>query len=110
MDIRDLVGVRVKTARRLRGMSQADLAAQIERTLDAVSAIERGKSLPNIETLNRLSRVLGIPAKDFFDDSTESSSPRRAAHLAEITMLLRDFSDAKLLTATELIRALAKAP
>lgn len=110
MDLKTLVGIRVKTARRLRGLSQAELAAQIDRTVDTVSAIERGKSLPNVETLDRLGRVLTIPARELFQEDEAISSPKRAALLTEATLLLRDFSDAKLMTAAELIRALGKSP
>jgi transcriptional regulator with XRE-family HTH domain len=43
------------------------LAEKVERTVDAISQLERGRSLPSFETLERLALALDVPIRDFFD-------------------------------------------
>lgn len=66
MDIKHAVGAKIKTLRKVRGMTQPDLANAIDRSIDALSNLERGLSLPNFETLERLSGALDVPVKEFF--------------------------------------------
>ena len=89
-------------------MSQQDLAEQSGRSLDAVSAIERGKSLPNYETLERLANALGVDPQDFFDSGEPNASALRTRLLTEITDALRSLSDEELKLASEMIRALER--
>lgn len=63
------IGARVRAARTRRKLTQQQVADQIERTTEAVSNIERGVSLPGIDTLERLSEVLEVPLKEFFDEA-----------------------------------------
>lgn len=76
MELKDRVALRIKTLRRRRGLTQEKLAERIGRTVDAVSNLERGKSLPSFETLEKLSGALETPLRDFFD---LDQSPARAA-------------------------------
>ena len=72
------VGLRVKALRQRRGLSQEELAERIDRSLNAISNIERGRTLPNFTTLERLSEVLGVPVREFFDHQPDASdNPRR---------------------------------
>ena len=59
-------------------MSQEQFADLLERSADAVSNMERGKSLPSLETLFRLSEKLRIPLRELFGafDPTEDDSTR----------------------------------
>ena len=108
MDMKARVGIRIKTLRQNRNLSQADLAADIERSVDAISAIERGKSLPNFETLERLANSLQVPVREFFDEDDDSTSPRRSALYADINDMLRDMPDGDLETVAGLVRTIAR--
>ena len=102
------VGLQIKVLRTNRSMSQAELAEAIDRSVDAVSAIERGKSLPNFDTLERLADVLQVPVKEFFDIEDEDVSPKRAALITDINDMLRYMSDADVETSVALICTIAK--
>lgn len=111
MKLNDRVAVRIKTIRRRRGLTQAGLAERMERSSDAISNLERGKSLPNFETLERLSEALDVPVKDFFDHETAKvgrNTPRRAALLAALMAAAGDIKDDDLELAVEQVQALAK--
>lgn len=64
MGIREVLALNLKALRRVRGMSQEDLAhrAEIDRTY--VSALERSVYAASIDVVDRLARVLGVEAAD----------------------------------------------
>jgi len=64
------------------------LAARTERSTEAVSNVERGVSLPTLDTLERLAEALGAPLSFFFDVSDEAASPRRAEIEIQVRLLL----------------------
>ena len=107
MKLKDRVAARIKTLRRRRGLTQENLAELIERTVDAVSNLERGVSLPSFDTLERLSRALEVPARDFFDeDARGRGSAKHAALTATLADCARSLSDADLELAVEQVQAL----
>lgn len=108
MDIRKRVGLRIRAARREHGLSQSELAAKLERSIDTVSAIERGISLPNLETLEGLARVLNVPLRDFFDFEGQSQTPKQEKAVAELLMVARQMSDRQLALTLDLARAVMK--
>lgn len=57
-------GANLRAARRSTGISQDDLArgSSVDRT--AISTYERGRREPNLRTIVRLARALGIPPAD----------------------------------------------
>ena len=60
-ELGQIVGLRVKRAREASGLTQSQLAERIDRTKEAVSNIERGVSLPGLDTLQMICDVTGIP-------------------------------------------------
>ena len=109
MKLKERVAARIKAIRHQRGMSQELLAERIDRTTDAVSNLERGKSLPSFGTLERLSAALDVPVKDFFDDEPgKRGSAKRAALVAVLVDTARSLSDHDLDVAVQQVRALAK--
>jgi transcriptional regulator with XRE-family HTH domain len=93
MDRKLAFGIRLRAIREARRMSQEQFAELLERSADAVSNMERGKSMPSLETLFRLSEKAGVPLRELFGalDQTEDD-PRRAelqAALAEAARRLR---------------------
>jgi transcriptional regulator with XRE-family HTH domain len=56
-----IVGLRLKRAREASGLTQSQLAERIDRTKESVSNIERGLSLPGLDTLQAICDLTGIP-------------------------------------------------
>jgi transcriptional regulator with XRE-family HTH domain len=109
MTLKRRVGHRIKLARQRRGISQEELADRVERSVDAISSIERGRALPNFITLERLSKALGTPVRDFFDIGAEvGDNPKRSRLLVELVEAARGLSDSDLELALEQLQALAK--
>lgn len=108
MDTKTRVSIRIKALRTRRGMSQQDLAEKTNRSVDTISAIERGKSFPNYETLQRLADALGVSVQDFFEPDAPTASNVRTRLLTEISDALRSLSDDELKLASEMIRALER--
>jgi transcriptional regulator with XRE-family HTH domain len=65
--VRQQLGTNLKRRRRAARLSQERLSelADLDRTL--ISLIERGKKLPRIDTLVKLSRGLGLPLSDLLE-------------------------------------------
>ena len=102
------LGARVRAARQHIDLTQEALAAQIGRTPESVSNIERGLQLPNIETLVELGRILGIPVGEFFDGSSDEPSSRSMERLdleARLRVLTRALSDRDLAIAVKQVSA-----
>ncbi len=67
MDAKKL-GKRIKLARVELDMTQEDLAVAIRATQKSISRYETGMSLPTLETLERIAKVLKKPFAYFLDD------------------------------------------
>lgn len=102
------VGQRVRALRRLRRLTQEQLAERIERSVDTVSSIERGKVAPGLETLVRLATALEVTVLELLDVGTvRSVSPVRAGVMAEVMERLHGFDDHRLHLAARLMHGLA---
>lgn len=112
MNLKGRVANRVRTIRKLRGLTQEQLANHIDRTVFAISQLERGLSLPSFETLERLSVALRVPVRDFFDSDDESSgmSPRRMQMTTILDHTVRALSDDDLETTLRIIDAIRFRP
>jgi len=108
MDIKGRVAERLKLLRKRRGLTQELLAERIGRSVDAVSNLERGMSLPNFETLDRLASELGVPIRDFFDYGLDVDDPEREALLLHLVDTARSLKTSDLAIAVEQTAALAR--
>ncbi|MEQ9519143.1 MAG: helix-turn-helix transcriptional regulator [Parvibaculum sp.] len=109
MDIKKAVGLKIKEFRAARGLTQADLADVIGRSVDTVSHLERGVSLPNFRTLELLSVELKVPMRSFFPSSdAELKSAKRASAIAQVEALINELQERDLETAIELLEVLVK--
>lgn len=84
------IGNKIVTARKKANLSQAELAQQISISAQAVGKWERGESMPDITTLNRLAEILGVDLNYFSDrfqsqeaeiSTPEMLHPKEAEHL-----------------------------
>jgi uncharacterized protein YjbI with pentapeptide repeats len=68
------IGNKIATARKKINLSQAELAQQVSISSQAVGKWERGESMPDILTLNRLAQILGVDL-NYFSESFKSKDP-----------------------------------
>ncbi len=66
------IGNKIAAARRKMSLSQAELAQQVAISPQAVGKWERGESMPDIATLNRLAEILTVDL-NYFSDSFQSN-------------------------------------
>jgi uncharacterized protein YjbI with pentapeptide repeats/DNA-binding XRE family transcriptional regulator len=78
MTMEDEIGTRIATARRQAGLTQADLAAELSVTAQAVGKWERGESMPDILTFGRLASSLGVDMNYFLGMQTIDQQPEAA--------------------------------
>lgn len=92
VELRDRIGKIVKDRRQAMEMSQEELAERIEKSTGFIGQIERGDSLPSIETFQALIHTLGINAELFFRDNTYEPSDYNELFslLAEMTPQKRE--------------------
>ena len=64
---KELLGMRVREIRKLRGLSQERLAEKVGVDPKQISRIEGGKSAPSFETLESLAIHLQVEMKDLLD-------------------------------------------
>lgn len=62
------IGNKIVDARKKLNISQAELAENLFITPQAVGKWERGESIPDIITFNRLAKILGVDLNYFSDD------------------------------------------
>lgn len=65
------IGNKIAEARKKINLSQAELAQQVSISPQAVGKWERGESMPDITTLNRLAQIFGVDL-NFFSDSFQT--------------------------------------
>jgi transcriptional regulator with XRE-family HTH domain len=86
-----IVGLRVKRAREASGLTQSQLAERIDRTKESVSNIERGVSLPGLDTLQAICDVTKIPLTAVVEAVGEDAASQDAR--AELNALFGRLSD-----------------
>ena len=69
MDESAALNNKLKVLRAMRDWSQADLAAQLDVSRQAVNAIETGKHDPSLPLAFRISRLFKMPIEEIFDDT-----------------------------------------
>ncbi len=90
-------------------VTQAQLAEEIGRSVEAVSHLERGVSLPNFETLERLAEKLKVPIRELFDfEGDEKADPQRARLMATLVEIAKSLTTGDLEIAVRQISALEK--
>lgn len=81
------IGNKIAEARKKINLSQAELSQKVSISPQAVGKWERGESMPDISTLNRLAEILGVDL-NYFSDSfqgfeTETSNAKTISHKKE---------------------------
>lgn len=61
--------VKLRNARRKRGLTQSELAQLVGVTTNYISLIEKGKKNPSTKTLKKLALALDVPVSSFLEDN-----------------------------------------
>lgn len=67
MDVVQLLGINVRRYRKLKGMSQEQLALDAGMERSYVSDLERGTRNPSVRALGRLADALGVEPKQLLE-------------------------------------------
>jgi len=73
------MGARIAALRKEKGMTQLELAAQMNVTDKAVSKWERGKAAPDIHSIPKLARLLGTTVDALLTETAPPPAPPKAA-------------------------------
>ena len=60
------IGTRIREARRARGISQRQLAQQLNISVRTLRAYEQNKCVPDVVTLQQIATALDSPVSDFW--------------------------------------------
>ena len=84
-----LIGNRIKTARKAKGLSQSELSELIDRSVGYMSYIETGSKKPSLETLIQIANALDVTIDELLSDNLAAASP---VSNTQINQLLSDCS------------------
>jgi len=106
------LGKRVRAARAERGLSQAELAAQLEMSRVAVAEVEAGRRKVSSFELAALSRALQQPTDYFIrveepEEAVFGAAPDKVAHLARTAKQLTPGDQEQLLRFAEYLKSQA---
>lgn len=78
-----MIGNKISEARKENNLSQAQLAGQLSISSQAVGKWERGESMPDIITFNRLAEILGVDLNYFSENFQSAITEKPSADLIE---------------------------
>ena len=104
MDLR-AIGARIKAARERAGMTQEDLAAELEMSPTHISVLERGLKAPKLETLVNIANALHVPSDMLLQDVVLYAADGLASELSAAVTKLSPKEQERILNA---IRALTE--
>lgn len=102
------IGLRVKSARQQKGLTQAELAEAIDKAFETISNIERGKTAPSFGTLADISVALGVPMREFFEIEEEDLSDDHQRLIMRVNTLVNEMTQQQLDLLLRLGTALVK--
>lgn len=93
-DFIKVLGFKVKKLRKEQGLSQEQLAEKIDKSVDTVSNIERGKVAPRLDTALEIATALDVELFELFQVYDMSVEDKKKAKLLDgILDLLKDQPD-----------------
>ena len=100
------IGYRVKAARKAANITQAQLASDVSKSVEAISNIERGQSLAPIDTLFAISRVLGTTLIHLVDDQEAFQNSRKEEAQAALAASIRNLDEDQTRLAMRLVESI----
>lgn len=83
------IGNKIVTARKNKHFSQAELAKHIAISPQAVGKWERGESMPDLVTLNRLAEILGVDL-NYFSEGFQTQESTKPIEPQDVNLPLND--------------------
>ena len=77
------LGQRIKEAREHKHMTQEDLAAAVDYSVDHMSVIERGVKPPKLDRLIAIANVLGVGTDYLLQEDLDAASLLHASEISE---------------------------
>ena len=106
-NIKTIIGTKVKNARSGAHLTQEQLAFDIEVSIETISNVERGKVLPSIDTLLKISQKFQFPITDFFCGLDNKKIPiRRIEAETQILHNIKSLNDKELKLVSKQIEVL----
>lgn len=83
-DSKKLIGDRIGTLRKSRGLTQSELAERVGLDSRHVSRLETGKHYPSLDSLEAIASVLDVELREFFEFPSQETEVQLRASLVEI--------------------------
>ena len=93
------IGKRIKSAREKKGLTQEQLAEQVNLSPMHISVIERGNKLPRLETLIKIANVLDVSADTLLQDVVNNQIKLRTSEASNLIAQLSREDQRRLLAA-----------
>ena len=104
MEITALFGQRLRSLRKIRGLTQQQLGEEADLSYKYLGAVERGEENPSLAVIVRLAGALKIEPRDLFEFRHEARTPAQLRK--ELDHLTKGADVATLRQAVKLLRAL----
>jgi transcriptional regulator with XRE-family HTH domain len=101
------IGIRIRAHRLERRLTQEQLAEMIDRSVETVSNLERGISIPNEATLRRLAQCLEVSVDELFAERATNET-KRSVEYFRTAELLKLLEPKKLALAYKLLKVIAE--
>ena len=105
MDIKQMIGSRIKELRTRKGLTQEQLSEKMDINPKYLSSIERGKENPTLATLIKLAESLEVDLGDIFN-ALQIEDPRKRKGM--IRDLLKEADDEQLKLALRVLLAVVR--
>lgn len=107
-DLKVIVGRNIRAAREARGMTQEQFAEAVGRHIDSVSLIERGRSLPALDTLLGISTVVGVGLDALVHPFDHVEDDEAKIALTELQIRLENLPQDRVKLALGIVKLLAE--
>ena len=77
------LGKRIKAAREKKDMTQEELSAAVDYSVDHMSVIERGVKAPRLDKLVAIANVLGVGTDELLQDDLDCAVLLQASEISE---------------------------
>ena len=90
-----LVAKNLSNYRKINNLTQLDLAEKLNYSDKAISKWERGESLPDLYTLQKIAELYGITLNELCAEKQEPIKPKKAKKVTGIEIVEQAIEDAK---------------
>lgn len=106
--VEKLLGSQIARIRKERDITQARLAEMIDVTIETISRLERGVSIPSLKTLEIIGNALNVPLKELFDFeySAKSVEPEAERELRKLLAFLKSRTTGEVKIGYKLLKGL----